>query len=245
MAVGRLKCPEWLRSCKNIMCKKLTKKPKISIVIASVLCFAIVVGSLGVSYSKCFLPSKLKIPADADLNQKTELIDEWLWELHNEDKFNGAVLVAKEGEILFDKTYGYTDVERKTRLTNQSSFNLASVSKQFTAMTIMILAEQGKLNYDDPVNKYLPELNYPDITIRHLLHHTSGLEDFEYLADEYYNENKIFTNEDFCSLMGISKRTCQHWRDQKWIEFSQVSNKIFYTWDQIEAFLEKHKVEVP
>ncbi len=55
---------------------------------------------------------------------------------------------------------------------------------------------------------------------------------------------KIFTNEDFCSLMGISKRTCQHWRDQKWIEFSQVSNKIFYTWDQIEAFLEKHKVDV-
>jgi CubicO group peptidase (beta-lactamase class C family) len=143
-------------------------------------------------YSKYFLSSELKIPADADLNQKIELINEWLEKLHNEGKFNGAVLVAKEGKILFDKTYGYTNVERKTRLTNQSSFDLASVSKQFTAMTIMILVEQGKLNYDDPINKYLPELNYPDITIRHLLHHTSGLEDFEYLADEYYNENKSF-----------------------------------------------------
>ena len=183
------------------MRKKLTKKSKILIVIASVLCLAIVVvGLLGMPYSKYSLSSELKIPADADLNQKIELIDEWLWKLHNEGKFNGAVLVAKEGKILFDKTYGYTDVERKTRLTNQSSFNLASVSKQFTAMTIMILAEQGKLNYDDPVNRYLPELSYPDITIRHLLHHTSGLEDFEYLADKYWNENKIFANEDLLQI---------------------------------------------
>ena len=56
-------------------------------------------------------------------------------------------------------------------------------------------------------------------------------------------QKKIYSNEELCSLLGISKRTSQTWRDRKWIEFSQVGNKIYHTWEQIQSFLEKHKVE--
>jgi CubicO group peptidase (beta-lactamase class C family) len=89
--------------------------------------------------------------------------------------FNGAVLVSEKGRIIFDTAIGFSDFKTKTRLSLHSSFHLASVSKQFTAMGIMILQEEGKLNYDDPVYKFIPELPYKEITIRQLLNHTSGL----------------------------------------------------------------------
>lgn len=63
------------------------------------------------------------------------------------------------------------------------------------------------------------------------------------LKESLDSQKKIYSNEDLCKLLGISKRTSQTWRDRKWIEFSQVGHKIYYTWDQIQSFLEKHKVE--
>ena len=89
------------------------------------------------------------------------------------------------------KTYGFSDLERTKQLTSKSSFRLASVSKQFTAMTIMILKEQGKLSFDDPVQNYLNNFPYPDVTIRHLLTHTSGLPDYEKLVLQL--DNKLST----------------------------------------------------
>ena len=76
-------------------------------------------------------------------------------------------------------TYGFSDLARTRRLTDRSSFRTASVSKQFTAMAIMILKEQGKLKFDDQVQKYLQNFPYEDVTIRHLLTHTSGVPDHE------------------------------------------------------------------
>ena len=57
-------------------------------------------------------------------------------------------------------------------------------------------------------------------------------------------QKKIYSNEELCKLLGISKRTSQTWRDRKWIEYSQVGNKIYYTWEQIQSFLAQHKVVV-
>ena len=84
------------------------------------------------------------------------------------------------GKVVHKKGYGLANIETKTPITNTTTFDLASCSKQFTAMAIMMLAERGKLSYDDPLTKFFPE--FPayasKITVRHLLNHTSGLPDY-------------------------------------------------------------------
>ncbi len=90
-----------------------------------------------------------------------------------------SVAVMKDGQIIFSKGYGYADLESDRPITPTTIFHVASVSKQFTAFAIAMLADQGKLSLDDDIRKYLPELHdfgYT-ITINHLVHHTSGLRD--------------------------------------------------------------------
>lgn len=93
-----------------------------------------------------------------------------------------AVLVVNEGEIEHAKGYGFADIEAARPITTRTPFDLASVSKQFTAMAVMILAERHKLKLGDDVRKLLPELPVFDedrpIRIVDLLHHTSGLTDY-------------------------------------------------------------------
>lgn len=90
-----------------------------------------------------------------------------------------AVGLARNGSVIFQNGYGMANLELDVPITPASIFHVASVSKQFTAMAVMLLAADGKLSLDDDIRKYLPEIpNYgPLITIRHLLRHTSGLRD--------------------------------------------------------------------
>ncbi len=96
-----------------------------------------------------------------------------------------AVLVLKEGQPVFRRGYGLAVVEDGTAVTPASNFRLASVSKQFTAAAILLLAEDGALSIDDPVKKWLPSLPAvaDTITLRQLLSHGSGLIDYEDLMD--------------------------------------------------------------
>jgi CubicO group peptidase (beta-lactamase class C family) len=95
-----------------------------------------------------------------------------------------AVAVIRDGEIMHEGHYGYADLENTIPITSATAFRLASVSKQFSAMAVMLLEEDGKLSYDDPVSRYLPELEFYDgVTIRHLLLHTSGLPDYYDVMD--------------------------------------------------------------
>jgi len=91
----------------------------------------------------------------------------------------GSLVVVQHGEIICQRSYGLADLENNLRLSHTSVFNLGSVSKQFTACAILLLAQADKLSLDDEVHQHLPEL--PDygapLTIHHLLHHTSGLRD--------------------------------------------------------------------
>ncbi len=135
--------------------------------------------------------SNLEISMDMQPVDAIGKIDKWLEYLLLKKKFNGAILIAIDGKTDLMKTYGFSDLERTKQLTSKSSFRLASVSKQFTAMTIMILKEQGKLSFDDPVQNYLNNFPYPDVTIRHLLTHTSGLPDYEKLVLQL--DNKLST----------------------------------------------------
>jgi CubicO group peptidase (beta-lactamase class C family) len=102
--------------------------------------------------------------------------------------FNGSVLLALNGQIVYSRSFGYADFTSREPLTDHSMYQLASVSKQFTAMAIMILNEQGKLNYDDPLQQYLPDFPYKDITIRHLLNHTSGLPNYLWFFEKYWTD---------------------------------------------------------
>ncbi len=90
-----------------------------------------------------------------------------------------AVLVARDGEILFQGGFGYADVDQKTPITAETKFRIGSVTKQFTAAAILKLVEQDRLSLEDPLAKYFPEFPGGDrVTVRHLLNHTSGLKSY-------------------------------------------------------------------
>lgn len=124
--------------------------------------------------------------------------------LHKRKGFNGTVLVTKYDQVIYKGAFGYADFHRKDTLTTQTAFQLASVSKQFTAMAIIMLQEQGKLNYDDSVQQYLPSFPYKGITIRQLLTHRSGLPNYTYFSDKLWpNRRTPITNEDVLNLMAV------------------------------------------
>ena len=112
----------------------------------------------------------------------------------------GCVLgVSRAGKVVYEKGYGMADLERDVPITPASIFHVASISKQFTAMAILLLEQQGKLSIDDEVRKYIPEL--PDygkrITLRHLLQHTSGIRDqWTLLRIAGWRDDDLITEDD-------------------------------------------------
>tara|TARA_R110001599_G_scaffold53656_1_gene149618 strand:- start:9056 stop:10702 length:1647 start_codon:yes stop_codon:yes gene_type:complete len=103
-------------------------------------------------------------------------IDQVFSDWNQKNHPGGVVSIMKKGEVVFSKAYGLANIKYKIPNTTETVFNIGSVSKQFTAMGIVLLNLEGKLSIDDDFRKYLPELYDFDnkITIRHLLHHTSG-----------------------------------------------------------------------
>lgn len=114
--------------------------------------------------------------------------------------FSGVVLVAEDGKILSQKAMGFRSFENQIPLQTSDIFELASVSKQFTAMVVMMTKEKGMLGFDDPVEKFL-DIPYKGITIRHLLTHTSGLPDYQAIMDEHWDKSKVATNTDILAYL--------------------------------------------
>lgn len=138
---------------------------------------------------------------------KAEAIDEILSMLHNQEQINGSVLIAEKGKIIFKKSYGLANEETKQALNENSIFELASVSKQFTAMGIVILKERGKLSYDDKITKFIPELEeFKNISIRNLLNHTSGIPNYSgRLFFTLIDKSKTNTNQDIIEILAKNK----------------------------------------
>jgi CubicO group peptidase (beta-lactamase class C family) len=107
-----------------------------------------------------------------------------------------VVLVADKGKPVYHKAFGFRNTEANLPNDTSTIFELASVSKQFTAMIIMMLEEEGSLSFDDPLDKYIPSLPYQQITIRHLLNHTSGLPDYQQMMDEHWDKHSVAGNPD-------------------------------------------------
>ena len=107
-------------------------------------------------------------------------IDACLTDLAQRQQFSGAVLVAREGQILLSKGYGMADIENGVPNTPQTRFRIGQVTAQFTAMAILMLQAQGKLSVGDPICRYVVDCPdyWQEITIHHLLTHTSGISDW-------------------------------------------------------------------
>ncbi|MEL7120743.1 MAG: serine hydrolase [Bacteroidota bacterium] len=120
--------------------------------------------------------------------------DAFLTEMYEAGFFNGNVLVFKDGKIVHQKAYGIGNISPVDSLKLNSQFRLASVSKQFTAMLIMILQEEGKLDFEQDLRDFIPELPYENVTIRHLLTHTSGLPDYEAMMNSHWKSELEYNN---------------------------------------------------
>jgi len=106
-------------------------------------------------------------------------VDSVFQHLDRTDAPGCAVGIAEQGRLVYTRGYGMADLQHRLAIGPQSVFHVASVSKQFTALAVALLAEEGKLSLDDDVRKYIPELPLygSPITVRQLMHHTSGLRD--------------------------------------------------------------------
>jgi CubicO group peptidase (beta-lactamase class C family) len=127
------------------------------------------------------LPFLCAMTGDKTSSNKSSDVDTLFREYDRQDAPGACVMVIKEGEVVYKKAYGMANLEEKTAATTRTNYRLASVTKQFTAMAIMMLAERKKLSYDSVLTDFFTD--FPaygkQITVRQLLSHTSGLIDYE------------------------------------------------------------------
>lgn len=130
-------------------------------------------------------------------------IDSLVSRMLSNHRFNGNVLIAYKGYPISRHSRGYANLYSKTRLDYETAFQLASVSKGFTAMAVLLLHQNGKLNIEDTVQHYIPEFPFNNVTIRHMLQHTSGLQNYMYYVDNYWDKEKPLRYEDVIELLSI------------------------------------------
>lgn len=128
-------------------------------------------------------------------------IDSTLTKMVSQFHFNGSILVALKGYPIFRSSTGYADIFNKQPLDFNTSFQIASVSKSFAAMSVLMLKEKGILDLNDPVKKHIPEFPFENVTIRHLLQHTSGLPNYMYFVDQYWRPDSTITNQEVLQLL--------------------------------------------
>lgn len=176
----------------------------------SFLAFVFVLGSL----AAC--SSGTSRTVDDDLNdslmlvyhpgKESEKIDEFIEKLHRTRQFNGNVLIARKGKIIYERAIGWADYLHRDSLKINSVFQLASVTKPFTATAILMLVEEGKLNLDQNVKEFFPNFPYDGITVRLLLTHRSGMMNYVYFTDDIWKEKmKPMSNTDVMRLIAEHK----------------------------------------
>lgn len=119
--------------------------------------------------------------------------------------FNGEILVAKNGQVIYEDYKGIADFRKKTPITIHTPMHLASISKTFTAMTILHLWETGKLSLDDDIQAYFPKFPYYGITIKMLLSHRTGLPNYVYFMEKGFDRKRKATNQDVINYMMANK----------------------------------------
>lgn len=125
-----------------------------------------------------------------DPKKADKRIDDFIMKIHKRSGFNGNVLVAKNGKIIYEKAIGWADYLHRDSLKINSVFELASITKTFTSTAIMMLVENGKLKLDQDVKEFFPDFPYDGITIKLLLTHRSGMMNYVYFIDDLWKAQK-------------------------------------------------------
>jgi CubicO group peptidase (beta-lactamase class C family) len=144
-------------------------------------------------------------PAESVTDRVDKLFAQW----NKPDSPGCALGIIKDGKLIYKRGYGMANLDYNIPISPKSIFNIESMAKQFTAMSILLLAKQGKLSLDDEIQKYLPEIpRYQSpITIRHLIHHTSGIRNYWDLVElaGMRGEYVHLTYDDFLGLIARQK----------------------------------------
>lgn len=165
------------------------------------------------------------ISLDDDIIQKKAAsIDKVFKNLRRRVGFNGTVLYAEQGRIIYKEAWGFRNVRKRVdSLQVDDVFQLSSVSKMFTAEAVMILRNEGKIDYDVDIREYIPEFPYKGITTRLLLNHRSGLSRYESLADaKWPNRKQPFLNDDMIEYYVIHKPD-PYFKPNKGFNYSNVN----------------------
>ncbi len=150
----------------------------------------ILAGCASPSPTQVALPTSMPpTPSNQTLSQE---LDSYLTAIADEDEFSGAVLVARNGEIVLERAYGLADVANQLPNTRETRFQLASAAKPLTATAVMMLVQQNKLALDTRISEYLPTSpeTWQNVTVRQLLSHTSGIPDY-FTFDEFDGEKNL------------------------------------------------------
>ncbi|MDX1943741.1 MAG: serine hydrolase domain-containing protein [Saprospiraceae bacterium] len=191
----------------------------------------------------------INLPNGAIQQKETlDWLDKYIKNLHSEYDLSGSILIAEKGEVLYERHFGYADLDKKVKISNQTLFNIASGGKMFTAIAIAKLAEQGKLKYDDKITKYLngfsDKSKADKITIHHLLSHTSGIAEYwsgqndkaVFSATNINDHLKIVYNAGFDFEAGKQYQYCNSNFILLGAIIEKVTEKSFYDVIQSEIF---------
>jgi CubicO group peptidase (beta-lactamase class C family) len=145
---------------------------------------AVILLTLGIAAVNVSGQQNMNVKASLSEPEAAKKVDAFLAQWDKKDMPGCAVGAVLNGKLIYNRAFGLANLDYDVPNTNLTLFNLASASKPFTAMSVALLAEQGKLSFDDDVRKYIPELPKYDqpITIRHLLYHTSGIREYQALV---------------------------------------------------------------
>ena len=178
----------------NLILKPITillKTVLYTILIACVLC-ACQIKSEGPTIQKedslDFYPPTPPVLSKQEFRYYHNIVKKFFDSLLISKGFNGSILVAKKGAVVYENYNGFQDLRKKDSLTAQSAFHIASISKTFTGMAILRLVQEGKINLNDSISKYFPGFPYQGITIKMMLSHRSGLPNYVY----YLSDKKLW-----------------------------------------------------
>jgi CubicO group peptidase (beta-lactamase class C family) len=181
--------------------------------------------SISIALVACNIPSKkeqgpakkqLELPNPGSVSKLEgerlrNACEAWYLSVLKSKGFNGGIVVAKKGNIIFEAYNGSSRLNGLEPMNDSASLHIASVSKTFTAMATLKLWQDGKLNIDDEFSKYFPSFNYPGVTIRSLLNHRSGLPNYVHFMENMgWDKRKNITNEEVLHFLITRKNNIQN-----------------------------------
>ncbi len=145
------------------------------------------------------------MPTEAYVNSKSPVfqqLDSFFLSRHRFGGFNGTVLVSKGQQVIYKGEFGYENYQSRDTLSTTSSFQIASISKTFTATAILYLVEKGWLNLEDTLGTFYPDFPYRNIKIKDLLSHRSGLPNYLHFCEGLWRNKSVYiTNDDLVKLL--------------------------------------------